>query len=63
MKTLLAVAAILFLSACQNMAQFSPEYQAAHEKAFWANYRSGGVDAMAVANLKAHIEAERQVGK
>ncbi len=63
MKTLLAVALVLLLTACQNMAQFSPAYQAAHEKAFWSNYQGGGVDAMAAANLKAHVEAERLVGK
>lgn len=63
MKTLLAVAVVLFLTACQNMASYSPAYQAAHEKAFWSNYQGGGVDAMAVANLKAHTEAERVAGK
>lgn len=63
MKTMLAVSIILLLTACQNMAGYSPAYQAAHEKSFWENYKSGGVDAMAIANLKAHIEAERVAGK
>ena len=65
MKTMLAVSIILLLTACQNMDGYSPAYQAAHEKAFWAELSGGGTDggAQAWANLKAHQEAERVAGK
>jgi hypothetical protein len=53
----------LVLGACSNLAGFSPEYRQAHEKAFWQEYKGGGVDAMAVANLKAHDAAERAAGR
>lgn len=62
MKTVL-VAILLSLSACSNLADKSAAYQFVHEKAFWANYKSGGVDAAAWANYRAHEEAERVVGK
>ena len=63
MKTMLAIAIVLLLTACQNMSQYSAKYQEAHEKAFWSEYKGGGVDAAAWANLKAHEAAEKQVGK
>lgn len=59
----LAILAVVFLSACSNMADKSAAYQFVHEKAYWAAYKSGGVDAAAWANYVAHQEAERVVGK
>lgn len=53
----------LVLGACQNMAQYSPEYRAAHEAAFWKEYKAGGPAAMAEANLRAHAAAEKAAGK
>lgn len=41
----------------------SAEYKKVHEEEFWKNYKGGGVDGMAWANLKAHTAAEEKVGK
>ncbi len=53
----------LILAGCSNMAGHSDAYKAAHEAEFWRQYNSGGVDAMAVANLKAHLYAEKVAGR
>lgn len=62
MKTILALS-ILVLCGCSNLAGKSAAYQEVHDKTFWAEYKGGGPDAMAWANLKAHDAAEKQVGK
>lgn len=51
------------LAGCQNLSAYSPAYQQAHETAFWQEYKGGGPDAMAVANLKAHAAAEKVAGR
>ena len=61
MKTVL-VAILLSTSACSNLSGYSAEYKAVHEQVFWQSL-SGGTDAAAWANLKAHEAAEKQVGK
>ena len=63
MKRLAFIAILLSMSACSNLSGKSAAYQFVHEKAFWAAYKSGGVDAAAWANYMAHEEAERVVGK
>lgn len=63
MKLFSIVILALLSAACQNMGQYSAAYQAEHEKTFWAEYKSGGPDAAAWANLKAHEAAEAKYGK
>lgn len=65
MKTLLAIAILVTLSACSNLSGKSAAYQAIHEKEFWRALNGGGMDGgdQAWANYKAHEEAERLVGK
>lgn len=53
----------LVLGACSNLSGYSPEYRQAHEKAFWQEYKGGGVDAAAWANLRAHEAAEKAAGQ
>ncbi len=56
--------ACFFLSGCAtNLEGKSAAYKFVHEKTFWASLEGGGSDAAAWANLKAHEEAERMVGK
>lgn len=59
----LVLAAAFSMAGCQSMENYSPAYRAVHEAEFWKAYRGGGVDAMAVANLRAHEAAEKAVGK
>lgn len=54
------------LAGCQNMAQFSPEYRAVHERVFWEKLQGGGGttgDAQAWANYYAHDAAEKATGE
>ena len=57
--------AAFMLAGCQNMAQYSPEYQAVHERVFWQKLSGGGMDgsAQAWANLYAHDAAEKATGE
>lgn len=59
----LAILAVVCLSACSNLSDKSASYQFVHEKAYWSYYKSGGVDAAAWANYRAHEAAEAKVGK
>jgi uncharacterized protein YceK len=61
MKLILVI--VLLTTGCSNLTDKSAAYQFVHEKAYWSAYKSGGVDAAAWANYKAHEEAERVVGK
>lgn len=60
---LLVLVPALWLAGCSNLADKSPEYRQAHETAFWQAYKSGGVDAAAWANYRAHEAAERAAGR
>jgi hypothetical protein len=60
---LLVLVPAFWLAGCQNMADYSPAYRQAHEKAFWQAYKGGGPGAMAEANLRAHDAAEKAAGR
>lgn len=65
MRTALALAILVSLSACSNLSGKSAAYQAEHQRVFWQTLNGGGMDggAQAWANYRAHEAAEAKVGK
>lgn len=66
MKPIIAALVVLALVGCSNMSGKSSAYQEVHQRAFWSKLNGGGDmsgGAQAWANLYAHEEAERVVGK
>jgi len=65
MKTLIALAILVSLSACSNLSGKSAAYQAEHQRAYAAaiDGKPGGMDAVMWANYLAHEAAEAKHGK